>query len=226
MSTEPSLKFFDTKTESESAHPGNVSPESPSGVNEKSIELARILLVVFGIFFVIIVPVGMLSEEKGILTKDQTVSVEQSIVSVPTDPRSNPSYPSNTPYIQPTKPRELPSSPRANSNSEAQNMRVLVRETSEMVRMGAFMCRQNGGIVQSGSGGQSLCEGGTANIVWPTLSICGAMPGDTTWTVFRGDTDTWDITISCASRAECNGPENALCTKDGYTFSDTCLPKE
>lgn len=232
MNEETSLKFFEKETFSEQAFSGSVSLEHSTEADETSIDFAKVLLGVFGILFVIVVFFGMISEEKGMLTKNERMSADQSLISGPTGAQPNPSNSSYNPHIPPPQPNQISAMSNESGNPEMQSMRALVIQTSEMVRTYALACRQNGGIVQSGFGGQSLCESEAAKsdvrsrILWPTLSICGSAPKDTTWTVFRGDTDTWDITISCASRIECNGPVNALCTKDGCTFSDACLPNQ
>ncbi len=102
---------------------------------------------------------------------------------------------------------------------------TLVLGVSQSVRDYATNCRRSGGVIRSGSGGERLCSVSNYTLSWPMISLCGTSPSDTKWIVFRGDTDTWDITITCTERPGCDGPSNALCTKDGCTFSETCLPK-
>ncbi len=111
------------------------------------------------------------------------------------------------------------------SVEERTRMSALVLGVSQSVRDYATNCRRNSGAIRSGSGGERLCSVSNYTLSWPSLSVCGTSPADTKWTVFRGDTDTWDITITCTERPGCDGPSNALCTKDGCTFSETCLPK-
>lgn len=221
MNKEISIKFSEKETAPDVALLGSVSSENSTEANETSVVFAKILLGVFGLLFAIAVPIGMISGEKGILTKTDSESTV-----IGSDYPYNP-YTQESLQLQTTDPML---GVEDDLNIQTEDTQALVLQISETVRASALACRRNGGNIQSGFGGQSLCESSSTGNdiylgdIWPALSICGPAPEDTRWTVFRGDADTWDITISCAFRKECNGPSNALCTEGGCTFSDTCLP--
>jgi hypothetical protein len=87
-----------------------------------------------------------------------------------------------------------------------------------------IICRDGQGEVISGIGGDPICKGGKGigNMTWPNISGCGPEPSDTKWTVFAGNTDNWNFTLTCANITDCNGPANALCSSVKCNFGGSC----
>lgn len=93
----------------------------------------------------------------------------------------------------------------------------------------AQICRDGGGDVQGGNGGDPICTVDAANggtdAVWPAIAPCGAATTDTAFTVNNGTTDSWDYNLStCSNISQCIGAANATCTADGAgcVFAGSC----
>lgn len=86
------------------------------------------------------------------------------------------------------------------------------------------LCRDGDGTVVSGKGGDDVCSGSTNNynMKWPQMSICGPNSENTQWIVQKGNTDEWDVTLSCKEFPYCDGPSNALCNDEGCKFGGSC----
>jgi hypothetical protein len=84
-----------------------------------------------------------------------------------------------------------------------------------------ILCRDNNGKILSGNSGSSACSN-DPSLKWPNMGLCGETAGDSKFTVFNGEKDDWDITISCKNITVCNGPENAICNSNGCDFKETC----
>ena len=79
------------------------------------------------------------------------------------------------------------------------------------------------GTVKGGQGNRDvICVGGYMGAVWSTISACGPNPEDSIWKVSNGDSDAWSLTLTCREFQDCNGPDNAICNKDGCKFAGTC----
>ena len=93
----------------------------------------------------------------------------------------------------------------------------------------AQICRDGGGDVTGGDGGDPVCSlaeasGGT-DAIWPIITSCGAATTDTAFTVTNGTTDSWDYNLStCTNLAACVGALTATCSADGAgcAFAGTC----
>ena len=87
----------------------------------------------------------------------------------------------------------------------------------------ALQCKGKGGEIVSGVSGDLLCtDPSTTGMKWPKISACGQNASDTNWIVKDGASESWDFVLVCTNNSNCNGPENALCNKDGCVFSGTC----
>lgn len=196
------------------------------------IRAARLVAGLFGLLLVVVFPIGALLSDRGVMTPTPkptyqpvvpTYGGRSGVAADLSDP--NPGVPSTVrnrtaPPVTTVVPENIPS-----TADDGIDMLAIVLGISQSIRDYATNCRSNGGVIRSGSGGDRLCSANNYTLSWPMISLCGMSPSDTKWTVFRGDTDTWDITITCAERPGCDGPSNALCTKNGCTFSESCLPK-
>jgi hypothetical protein len=217
-------------------------------LDERVSHTAKSIATLFGLLLIVVLPIGALMSDHGMLTPaPKPIRQQMPVYTGQSDVGADASFPkpNNVPTVrnQVTPPitgapsqgnpyrapgTSTPPAPAANDGSaviDKHTLSVLVQSVSRSVRNYAANCRSNGGAIRSGAGGERLCSTGDFNLRWPMVSACGTSPADTKWTVFRGDTDTWDITVTCAARPECDGPSNALCTKNGCTFSDSCLPK-
>ena len=83
-----------------------------------------------------------------------------------------------------------------------------------------IICEDARGEVLSGIGGDKICSNKVGN--WPSINFCGTNPSDTNWVVANGESGNWNFTLKCKQFVNCNGPQNALCNKDGCNFSGTC----
>jgi len=103
-----------------------------------------------------------------------------------------------------------------------------IKSTMLSVMSPSISCRNSGGttkgIINSGKGGDALCSNSNGgNYIWPIIPYCGTNAGDTKWTIFNGDNDNWDITLTCKNFIVCNGPKNAICSnRSGCNFQGTC----
>lgn len=99
----------------------------------------------------------------------------------------------------------------------------------EAAQRSASDCRRLGGIIQGGGVGDSEdhCIFNDSNklpySLWDGSLKCGDMSTDTMYTVYNGNNNQWDFTMNCKNMTQCNGPENALCNKEGCAFSQQCL---
>jgi hypothetical protein len=243
MNDEPSIRF--STDPAPSAPSSSASPAAGSDADERVLRAAKLVAALFGLLLVVVLPLGALVSDHGVLSPTSKPTYKQvpprvtqpSMQVSGTDSGDTSPLMKNqaTPPIRTVPPQNIPPQPPARptnggikmapSAADTREMSTLVLGVAQSVRDYATNCRRNGGTVRSGAGGERLCTVSNFTLPWPAVSVCGASPSDTKWTVFRGDTDAWDITITCADRPECDGPSNALCTKNGCTFSETCLPK-
>ena len=93
----------------------------------------------------------------------------------------------------------------------------------DILPMVGRVCRSGGGTLTSGNAGDPTCVGGSkTGVNWPKISECGPNPEDTKWTVFEGGNDKWTITLTCKNFDKCDGPNNAICSKDGCKYGGSC----
>jgi len=106
-----------------------------------------------------------------------------------------------------------------------------VKSSLSSIVSAAVICRDGGGTIQNGVGGEAICDtsealGGT-DALWPDINQCGATPNDSSYAVTSGDADGWSFvmtaTTGCTNFPDCTGTGNADCTSSGCTFGGTCI---
>ena len=88
------------------------------------------------------------------------------------------------------------------------------------------MCRDGGGTIQGGDGGDNICNPASIiNSTYPSIEVCGSNAVDTQFTVDQGDSYDWQIILSNCGGAsgftDCNDsfpPSNAYCDSNGCHF--------
>ncbi len=231
----------------------NVPPSDQLLALNSNYQLARVLFFVLFIGLIIFLPIGVIlskkhDTEKAALLKSQLLDA-QANQKLQMDAQTNQNLKiqsdaamnNETTYKQPEN-NSFPAGQTApttvvNGNGQTpQSVQVPVRQLQQTEIIGMIQnalvkvtdsikaCKAGSGLIGSqGTGGMPLCD--FQSDVWPVLEYCGQWPSDTKYIVFNsGTADNWDVTIVCRQVQSCNGPENAICNKNGCTFKGTCPP--
>ena len=95
-----------------------------------------------------------------------------------------------------------------------------VKTSLSSVAPAGAMCRDGGGTILGGNGGDNICSNTSiTNAKYPLIRVCGSNAGDTAFNVTDppGPLD-WEITLTCSGFDKCDGNANACCDAAGCHF--------